>query len=95
MRFNGPAPETINGRLAMIGFVAGAMNEFTTSTPLEEQVEPLGTVRALLVGRHHVARHVTTRCAGFAGPAFGHYRCKCPFPSYGVELTMRGNRRYL
>ena len=40
MRFNGPAPETINGRLAMIGFVTGAMNEFQTATPLEAQVSP-------------------------------------------------------
>ncbi len=47
MRFNGPAPETINGRLAMIGFVAGAMNEFKTSTPLEEQVKVLGIAHAL------------------------------------------------
>ena len=38
MRWNGPAPEVINGRLAMVGFVTGAMNEFKTATPLEAQV---------------------------------------------------------
>jgi hypothetical protein len=38
MRWNGPAPEVINGRLAMVGFVLGAMNESKTATPLEVQV---------------------------------------------------------
>ena len=42
MRFNGPAPETINGRLAMVGFVAGAMREVNTGEPLAQQVAAAG-----------------------------------------------------
>ncbi len=62
MRFNGPAPETINGRLAMIGFVAGAMNEFQTSTPLEEQVNPFRTFGALSVALQVIGRLANRLC---------------------------------
>ena len=50
MRFNGPAPETINGRLAMVGFVTGALNEFQTARTLEEQVPLLACRCACLEG---------------------------------------------
>lgn len=42
MKFNGPAPETINGRLAMIGFLTGAITEFQTGVPLEQQALTTG-----------------------------------------------------
>ena len=38
MKFNGPAPEIINSRLAMVGFVAGAVRETHTGEPLLQQV---------------------------------------------------------
>ena len=38
MKFNGPAPEIINGRLAMLGIVAAAVNEANYSEPLLQQV---------------------------------------------------------
>jgi hypothetical protein len=38
MKFGGPAPEIINGRLAMIGFVTAVYNEVTTGTTIEQQV---------------------------------------------------------
>lgn len=38
MKFNGPAPEIINGRLAMLGIVAAAFNEATYSETVEQQI---------------------------------------------------------
>jgi hypothetical protein len=35
--FDGPAPETINGRLAMLGVVTGLVFEFTTGLGLRQQ----------------------------------------------------------
>lgn len=53
MKFNGPAPEAVNGRLAMIGFVAGAITEFQTGVPLEQQAltsgPPTFVIAALIV----------------------------------------------
>ena len=36
--FDGPAPETINGRLAMLGVVTCLGAEFTTNVGIQEQV---------------------------------------------------------
>ena len=36
--FDGPAPETINGRLAMLGVVTCLAAEFTTNVGIQEQV---------------------------------------------------------
>ena len=38
MKFNGPAPEIINSRLAMVGFLAGTVRETHTGEPLLQQV---------------------------------------------------------
>mmetsp|Transcript_29325 Transcript_29325/g.82718 ORF Transcript_29325/g.82718 Transcript_29325/m.82718 type:complete len:206 (+) Transcript_29325:257-874(+) len=38
MKFSGPAPEIVNGRLAMVGFLAAAMNEVTTGDTVEKQI---------------------------------------------------------
>ena len=48
MRFSGPAPEIINGRLAMVGFVAGAVAEVRTGVPLEQQALAAGPGTFLL-----------------------------------------------
>ena len=37
MKFNGPAPELINGRLAMIGFLAAASNELQSGSTVLQQ----------------------------------------------------------
>eukprot|EP00877_Chromochloris_zofingiensis_P013543 jgi/Chrzof1/8442/Cz03g10240.t1_ELIP9[v5.2] len=37
MRFNGPGPELINGRLAMLGFLLAARNEFQTGETVLQQ----------------------------------------------------------
>lgn len=37
MAFSGPAPELINGRLAMLGFSAAAAAEFTSDVPVLTQ----------------------------------------------------------
>ena len=44
MKFNGPAPEIINGRLAMVGFLAAAYNEITTGDTVVKQIAdaPIG-----------------------------------------------------
>ena len=39
LKFWGPAPEKINGRLAMLGFLLGALNEPKTGLPLMEQAK--------------------------------------------------------
>jgi hypothetical protein len=38
MAFSGPAPETINGRLAMLGFFAAAGAELSTGTTVLDQL---------------------------------------------------------
>lgn len=39
MAFAGPAPETINGRLAMLGFVAALGAELSSGKPVLEQLD--------------------------------------------------------
>eukprot|EP00798_Chlamydomonas_sp_ICE-L_P024927 gene24927-10578_t len=41
MKFNGPAPELINGRLAMLGFVMAAYKENETGELMASQLEHL------------------------------------------------------
>lgn len=48
MRFSGPAPETINGRLAMVGFLAGAVAEVRTGLTLEQQALGAGPATVAL-----------------------------------------------
>lgn len=50
-KFNGPAPEIIQGRLAMVGFLAGAITEAQTGETLLQQATQLspGTIAWLLL----------------------------------------------
>ena len=48
MKFNGPAPEIINGRLAMLGIIAAAVNEVKYSETVAQQV-PHVSVRLVLM----------------------------------------------
>ena len=48
MKFNGPAPEIINGRLAMLGIVAAAINEANYSETVAQQV-PHVPIRLMLM----------------------------------------------
>lgn len=50
-KFNGPAPEIIQGRLAMVGFLAGAIREAQTGETLLQQAAQLspGTIAWLLL----------------------------------------------
>ncbi|KAG2435618.1 hypothetical protein HXX76_006821 [Chlamydomonas incerta] len=51
MKFNGPAPELINGRLAMIGLVAGAWEEANgAGQTLAQQAAALPLAELLLLG---------------------------------------------
>lgn len=51
MKFNGPAPERINGRLAMVGFLLGIIAEFNSAGPLLEQAKanPIPVVLVTIV----------------------------------------------
>lgn len=40
MMFDGPGPETINGRLAMVGFFWALLTEYFTHKPIAEQIRP-------------------------------------------------------
>lgn len=44
LTFDGPAPETINGRLAMVGFVAAVGAEIFTGKPLLQQFGEAGGI---------------------------------------------------
>eukprot|EP00879_Flechtneria_rotunda_P026764 GHRR01028588.1.p2 GENE.GHRR01028588.1~~GHRR01028588.1.p2 ORF type:complete len:153 (+),score=54.81 GHRR01028588.1:789-1247(+) len=66
MKFNGPGPELINGRLAMLGILAAARNETQTGFTVVQQVQHasvldvavlLVTVYASLVPLLKGARH--------------------------------------
>ncbi|KAK9815345.1 hypothetical protein WJX72_002100 [[Myrmecia] bisecta] len=48
MKFHGPAPETVNSRLAMLGFLIGAMTEARTGQTLLQQASTL-TVPAVVL----------------------------------------------
>ncbi|GAX74356.1 hypothetical protein CEUSTIGMA_g1805.t1 [Chlamydomonas eustigma] len=52
MKFNGPAPELINGRLAMVGLLAAAQREMECGELALSQLQhiSLGTCALLLVG---------------------------------------------
>ena len=49
--FDGPAPETINGRLAMLGVVTCLGAEFTTNVGIAEQVQkaPLSILATFVI----------------------------------------------
>ncbi|GLC47959.1 hypothetical protein PLESTB_000043900 [Pleodorina starrii] len=49
LKFNGPAPELINGRLAMIGMVAGAWEEAHSGLTLAQQAAQLPLSELLLL----------------------------------------------
>jgi hypothetical protein len=40
MMFDGPGPETMNGRLAMVGFFWALITEFFTHKPILDQIRP-------------------------------------------------------
>lgn len=48
MKFNGPAPEIINGRLAMLGIIAAAVNEANYSETVVQQL-PHVQIRLILM----------------------------------------------
>ena len=51
MAFSGKAPELVNGRLAMMGFVAAAAAELATGEPVSNQwsMQPAGIIIFFLV----------------------------------------------
>lgn len=49
LKFNGPAPELINGRLAMLGFVAGALEETHSGLTFAQQAAQLPLSELLLL----------------------------------------------
>ncbi|GIL52749.1 hypothetical protein Vafri_8543 [Volvox africanus] len=49
LKFNGPAPELINGRLAMVGLIAGAWEEAHSGLTLAQQAEQLPLSELLLL----------------------------------------------
>ena len=49
LKFNGPAPEIINGRLAMLGIVAAAFNEANYSQTVVQQVPHVPLRIAVLI----------------------------------------------
>lgn len=51
MRFNGPAPELINGRLAMVGLLAVAMQEAETGQTALHQVSLCSSTACLVLVR--------------------------------------------
>ncbi|KAL6754934.1 hypothetical protein V8C86DRAFT_2688082 [Haematococcus lacustris] len=44
LKFNGPAPELVNGRLAMVGWVNAVVHEVTTSQTVLQQAQELDWV---------------------------------------------------
>lgn len=79
MRFSGPAPELINGRLAMVGFVAGAAAEVSSGLSLEQQALSAGPGTFLLAALIVYASLAPILKAAKSEP-FGastvYYRCK-------------------
>lgn len=70
LKFNGPAPELVNGRLAMIGMVAAAYQESQTGQSLPWMVEhvSLGVCLGLAVW---VYASLAPICKGVKQEAFG------------------------
>lgn len=79
MKFNGPAPEAVNGRLAMIGFVAGAVTEFQTGVPLEQQALTTGPATFVIAALIVYASLVPILKAAKSEPFGADFFCLKPF----------------
>ena len=77
--FDGPAPETINGRLAMLGVVTCLGAEFSTNVGIQEQIAKapfsiLGTFVIISLASYiPIFRYLL--CAAFVMP-FKHLSCE-------------------
>lgn len=74
MKFNGPAPEIINGRLAMLGILAAAVNESAYTETVIQQVQHT-PLRVFLVGLFASYSSLIPILKGAKSEAFG--ECVC------------------
>ena len=76
MKFNGPGPEIINGRLAMIGILAAAVNESAHAETIIQQVPhvPVRTVALCLLVTYSSLIPILK---GAKSEAFGERSWKC------------------
>ena len=70
MKFNGPGPEVINGRLAMIGILAAAVNESAHAETVEQQV-PNVAVRIVVLSLLVTYSSLVPILKGAKSEAFG------------------------
>jgi len=70
MKVFGPAPERVNGRLAMLGFLLGTIGEFRTGTPLLQQAQAIPIQLAVLFLLISWASLIPI-CKGARSEAFG------------------------
>lgn len=77
MKFSGPAPEIINGRAAMVGFLASAANEFRTGATIEQQVsaDPVPVAVFVLLFTYATLVPIMKGCKN---EAFGEHRASHP-----------------
>ena len=70
MKFNGPGPEVINGRLAMIGILAAAVNESAHAETVAQQV-PNVPVRIVVLSLLVIYSSLVPILKGAKSEAFG------------------------
>ena len=81
MKFNGPAPEIINGRLAMLGIIAAAVNEANYSETVVQQL-PHVQFRLILMTLLVSYSSLIPILKGAKSEAFG----EAPVPCYQVNI---------
>ncbi|GAX86608.1 hypothetical protein CEUSTIGMA_g14016.t1 [Chlamydomonas eustigma] len=74
MAFSGPAPETINGRLAMLGFIAAVGAELSSGSPLLSQLDSSVGPVLLTLGVFSVASLVPILNGANLKEAFGPFK---------------------
>lgn len=87
LKFNGPAPELINGRLAMMGILMGGWQEAHTGLTLAQQAAELPLSELLLLAGWVYASLVPI-LKGAKMEAFGGYReqgKRCTFGTCGLR----------
>lgn len=72
MKFNGPAPEVLNGRLAMLGFFFGALEETKTGHTIIQQAID-SPVKVLAVAAVIGYATITPILKGAKSEAFGEH----------------------
>ena len=87
MKFNGPAPEIVNGRLAMLGIIAAALKESKYSETVMQQV-PHVAFRLILLGLLVTYSSLVPILKGAKSEAFGEHTSLAWYPDGAYKVLL-------